>query len=60
MLGSILGVSVIALLLATLCSVSMDLTTYSVRQDEWEAAHPGATYVPGFNRLSEAEKATYR
>lgn len=56
MIGSAIGFLVMALFLATLISVGNDFATYSTRQDEWEREHPGATYIRGYRRLSEAER----
>ena len=46
-----MGVAAWWLFLAACCSVAWDAYTYPRRQDEWERAHPGQNYIPGYKKL---------
>lgn len=52
---------VVWLVVVTIGSVVWDFMTYEQRQFEWEKAHPGATYQPGYPRkMRKAQRARRR
>lgn len=51
-MSELLSALALIAVLAAVGSVCHDLLSYSRRQDEWERAHPGATYIPHYKRLA--------
>jgi hypothetical protein len=44
------GVIILSLTVAVWVSVAHDQFTYTARQDAWEKAHPGKTYIRHYRR----------
>lgn len=56
MIENFVAIVFITILFSALYSVGLDLTGYSARQDEWEKAHPGETYIRGYRKLKRKGK----
>lgn len=56
MIENFVTIVFITILFSALYSVGLDLTGYSARQDEWEKAHPGETYIRGYRKLKRKGK----
>ena len=52
-MANLLDTIVVWLFLATIASVCYDVYTYETRQDKWEKAHPGATYIRNYRKFEK-------
>ncbi len=55
-----MGTLLLFIVFAPIFSVWWDAFTYTDRQDKWEKAHPGATYIRGYRKFEKQSRKARR